>query len=166
MLPSQTERRAPGILYTPGGAAESHAVDGSLTLTRFADGPGGVGEGATPIHANRGGGLPVFSSVMTGTPPLIPAFLAQNDPARLGEARVLMAILGIVIVLLAALLLLTVIRRVGRPATDGPRTDGRSRRVPRSPWAEAGKRARPVDAQGNLPDDDEPRDRDDLEETH
>jgi len=112
---------------------------------------------------------------MLGTLPLFPLLTtaagATSGPARgasrLSEAQVLLGVLGVVILLLAGLAVLTVVRRMGRRTLgEASQPTGRIRRVPRSPWSEAGKRARPVDEEGNLPDDDEPRDKDDLEETH
>lgn len=108
---------------------------------------------------------------MPGPTHLILLILGEDAPSKVGQARVLVAILGIVIILLAALAVLTLVRRLGRRATGdlplaGSSATSRPRRIPRSAWAEAGKRARPVDELGNLPDDDAPREKDDLEETH
>lgn len=103
---------------------------------------------------------------MLGSLQLIPAALPADAPSKLSQAQLLLAVIGIVIVLLGALAVLTLVRRLGRRTLAETTAKSKVRRIPRSPWSEAGKRARPVDQHGNLPDDDEPRDKDDLEETH
>ncbi len=75
--------------------------------------------------------------------------LAASDGAvpPADRLRLYMALLGLGLVALFAMVLLTVIRRVTNPRVSKPRSAGRRE----SPWEAAGKRARPEGGDGFLP---------------
>ncbi len=69
-----------------------------------------------------------------------------GDLPASGRAWVLLALFSILMGLLVALLLLTVTRRVYRRYARGKKYPTTASHAQASPWAEAGKRATPVDA--------------------
>lgn len=83
-------------------------------------------------------------------------FLAQSGAAqpasRAFQAWVLLGVLTLVVVALAGLAILTLVRRLALRNLERSRLDAaKPKRIPRSAWVEAGRRATPIpaDAEGN-----------------
>ncbi len=88
-------------------------------------------------------------------------FLAQSGAApaanRALQAWVLLGVLTLVVVALAGLAILTIVRRLALRDLERSKLKAAGpRRIPRSAWVEAGRRATPIpaDAAGDINTDD------------